>query len=106
MSGEPFAETTDDPDHADDRNFYKVEEWTKDGVHIERMLYAGSNLKKAQEMFAKAIRYGPRIRLTIRQRTRMLYQWPEEPNTGRLARAVIAANIAKLPGLLRHASSN
>jgi hypothetical protein len=24
-------ETTDDPLYADDRNFYKVEKWTKDG---------------------------------------------------------------------------
>jgi hypothetical protein len=72
------SEETDIPHLADAHNFYKAEEWTKDGLHIERMLYAGNNLKKAQEMFANAIKQRPRIRLTIRQRTRVLYRWPEE----------------------------
>ena len=40
------------------------------------MLYAGSNLDKAQAAFAAAIKHRPRIRLTIRQRTRVLEQWP------------------------------
>ena len=26
---------------ADDRNFYKLEKWTKDGMKVECMLYAG-----------------------------------------------------------------
>jgi hypothetical protein len=34
-------EETDDPLHADQRNFYKDEKWTKDGQHIEEMLFAG-----------------------------------------------------------------
>jgi hypothetical protein len=62
--------------YADDRNFYKLEKWTKDGTKIERLLYAGNNLDKARELFAEAIRHRPRIRLTIRQRTRVLEQWP------------------------------
>ena len=41
---------------------------TKDGSKIERMLDAGSNLDKAREVFAAAIKHRPRIRLTIRQR--------------------------------------
>ena len=36
------------------------------------MLYAGSSLDKAREMFAAAIYHRPRIRLTIRQRTLVL----------------------------------
>ena len=36
---------------------------------VERMLYAG-DLGKAKDIFAKAIKHRPRIRLTIRQRTR------------------------------------
>jgi hypothetical protein len=36
------------------------------------MLYAGSDLDKARELFAAAIKHRPRIRLTIRQRTRVL----------------------------------
>jgi hypothetical protein len=71
-------EQTDNPLRADDRNFYKVEKWSNDGMKIERMLYAGNNLDKARELFAEAIKHRPRIRLTIRQRTRVLQQWPEE----------------------------
>ena len=37
---------TDNPLLADDRNFYKVEEWTKDGVKVDRMLHAGNNRDK------------------------------------------------------------
>ena len=62
---------------ADHRNYYKVEKWTKDGARVERMLYAGSNLDKAREVFASAIYHRPRIRLTIRQRTRVLEEWPK-----------------------------
>jgi len=62
------AEETNDPLIADHRNFYKVEKWTKDGSKVDRMLYAGSNLEKAREVFAAAIYHRPRIRLTIRQR--------------------------------------
>ena len=39
---------TDQPLIADDRNFYKVEKWTKDGSKVDHMLYAGSSLDKAQ----------------------------------------------------------
>jgi hypothetical protein len=62
--------STDNPLLADDRNYYKVEKWTKDGAKVDRMLYAGNNLEKAREVFAAAIKHRPRIRLTIRQRTR------------------------------------
>jgi hypothetical protein len=41
------------------------------------MLFAGSNLDKAREVFAAAIKHRPRIRLTIRQRTRVLEEWPK-----------------------------
>jgi hypothetical protein len=54
-------EQTDNPLLADDRNFY-----------------AGNNLEKARDVFASAIKYRPRIRLTLRQRTCVLFQWPEE----------------------------
>jgi hypothetical protein len=39
------------------------------------MLYADSNLDKARETFTAAIKHRPRIRLTIRQRSRVLQQW-------------------------------
>ena len=67
---------TNDPLIADRRNFYKVEKWTKDGSKVDHMLYAGNNLDKAREVFAAAIKHRPRIRLTIRQRTQVLEQWP------------------------------
>ena len=67
---------TNDPLIADHRNFYKVEKWTKDRSKVDRLLYAGSNLDKAREVFAAAIYHRPRIRLIIRQRTRVLEEWP------------------------------
>ena len=69
-------EETDNPLYADDRNFYKLEKWTKDGMHVDRLLYAGNDLAKAKELFRRAVKHRPRIRLTIRQRTRVLQQWP------------------------------
>jgi hypothetical protein len=76
MPADLSDEETLNPLKADDRNFYKVEKWTKDGTKVDRMLYAGSNLDKAREVFAAAIKHRPRIRLTIRQRTHVLEQWP------------------------------
>jgi hypothetical protein len=69
-------EETDNPLLADECNFYKVEKWTKDGAKVDRMLYAGNNLDKAREVFQRAVKHRPRIRLTIRQRIRVLQQWP------------------------------
>jgi hypothetical protein len=43
-------EETNDPLYADDRNFYKVEKWTRDGTKVDRMLYAGNNLDKARKL--------------------------------------------------------
>jgi hypothetical protein len=51
-------------------------EWTRDGSKVDHMLYAASNLVKAREIFAAAIKHRPRIRLTIRQRSQVLEQWP------------------------------
>jgi hypothetical protein len=68
-------EETNEPLLADHRNYYKVEKWTKEG-RLERLLYAGSNLAKAQSIYLAEIKHRPRIRLTIRQRTRVLQQWP------------------------------
>jgi hypothetical protein len=80
MPGSPMNncsdEETDNPLLADDRNFYKVEKWTRDGSKIERMLYAGSNLATAQAIYSAEIKHRPRIRLTIRQGTQVLQQWP------------------------------
>jgi hypothetical protein len=69
-------EETHDPLKADARNFSKVEKWTKDGAKVDRLLYAGSSLDKAREVFAVAVKHRPRIRLTVRQRSHVLEQWP------------------------------
>jgi hypothetical protein len=69
-------EEASEPLLADHRNFYKVEKWTKDGTRVERMLYAGSNLD-TRVVFATTIYHRPRIRLTIRQRSRVLEEWPK-----------------------------
>ena len=71
-----FHEETDSPSYADDRNFYKVEKWTRDGTKVDSLLYAGNSLGRARSIFEYAIKHRPRIRLTIRQRTPVLDQWP------------------------------
>jgi hypothetical protein len=45
--------------------------------HIEALLYAGDNLDKARATFKDAVRRRPRGRHTIRQRARVLDQWPK-----------------------------
>jgi hypothetical protein len=49
----------EEADEADRRNFYKVEKWSSDWLRVGTM-------------FESRIRRRPRIRLTIRQRTRVL----------------------------------
>jgi hypothetical protein len=75
-------EETSEPLIADDRNFYKVEKWTKDGAKVDCMLFASSNLDKAREVFIEAIKHRPRIRLTIRQKTQVLERWPKPEVNG------------------------
>jgi hypothetical protein len=75
--GDLFREETDDPLVADQRNFFKVELWTRDGRHVERLLFAGNSLDEARAQFAAYGRRRPRARLTIRQRSRMLEEWPK-----------------------------
>jgi hypothetical protein len=71
-------EETDNPTYADDRMFYKVEKWTKDGTKVDRMLYADNSLGRARLVFESAIKHRPRIRLTIKQRARVLDQNPQK----------------------------
>jgi hypothetical protein len=73
-----FHEVTDSAIYADDRNFYKVEKWTKDGSKVDSLLYGGNSLTRARAVFERAIKHRPRIRLTIRQRTRVIDQWPKK----------------------------
>ena len=65
-------EETDEPLIADHRNFYKVEQWSRDGQRVERMLFAGNSLDRARAIFKAELRRRPRGRYTIRQRTRVL----------------------------------
>ena len=67
---------TDDPLYADRRNFYKVERWSRNGQRVNEMLFAGNSLAKAQRIFERFIKRRPRSGLTIRQRTRVLQEWP------------------------------
>jgi hypothetical protein len=79
-------EETDDPLYADRRNFYKVEKWSKDDMRVVELLYAGNNLDKARRIFERAIKHRPRIRLTIRQRTRVLGMAAEVRRLGSVER--------------------
>ena len=56
------AEETDNPLKADDRNFCKVEQWSRDGQRIERMLWAGNSIEKARAVFREAVKHRPRGR--------------------------------------------
>jgi hypothetical protein len=76
MMDDWVSEETDDPLYADRRNFYKVEKWRKDDMHVDELLFAGSSLDKAKRIFDRMTKRRPRIRLTIRQRTRVLDEWP------------------------------
>ena len=40
------------------------------------MLYAGNSLDKARRIFERTTKQRPRVRLTIRQRIRVLDEWP------------------------------
>jgi hypothetical protein len=71
-------EQTDDPVYADERNFYKVEAWSRDDLHIVMMLYAGSSLDRAREIFAAEVKRRPHLRLTLRRRCQVLRKWPDE----------------------------
>jgi hypothetical protein len=76
VSDDRHDEKTDHPLLADDRNVYKVEAWSWDGRCVDALLYAGNSLGKAQEIFVTTIKHWLGIRLTIRQRSRVLEQWP------------------------------
>lgn len=77
-SSPEWPEETDNPQYADDRNFYKVEKWTRDGRQVDRLLWAGSNLDKAREVLDAAVKHRPAIVATIRQRTHVIDKWPRE----------------------------
>jgi hypothetical protein len=45
------ADWSADHSSRNDRNFYKVEKWSKDDKCVERLLWAGNSLDKAREIF-------------------------------------------------------
>ena len=53
---------------------------------VDSLLYAGNSLGRARSVFESAIKRRPRIRLTIRQRTRMLDEWPQRDSSTRWTR--------------------
>jgi hypothetical protein len=48
----------------------------RDGERVTELLFAGSSLDKAKRVFDRWAKHRPRIRMTIRQRTRVLQQRP------------------------------
>lgn len=78
MTDNPFSEETTDPVTADLRNFYKVEQWTDDDMHIERLIWAGNSIDRAREEFDRAVEHRPAGLYTIRQRALVLAKWPRE----------------------------
>src|SRR5262245_44894520 len=45
-------EETDNSSYADDRPFYKLEKWTKDGAKVDRLLCAGNDLDRGRIVIA------------------------------------------------------
>ena len=37
---------SDDPTYADRRNFYKVEQWSRDGQHVLDLVFAGKRRER------------------------------------------------------------
>jgi transposase InsO family protein len=72
---DPSDEETSEPLIADDRNYYKVEKWALDWTKVDSLPHAGNSLSRAQSIFQAAIKRRPWIKLTIRQRTRVLDGW-------------------------------
>ncbi len=61
-----FDEETDDPHYADRRNFYKVEKWSRDGLRVMMLLYAGNNLRQSAQTACKpGIPFSTRVVLTV-----------------------------------------
>ena len=73
------VEGTDNPLLADDRNFYKVELWTKDRTtdraHAVRRQQSRQGADDLRQFRSEA---RPRAKLTIRQRARVLERWPDK----------------------------
>jgi hypothetical protein len=46
---------TDDPVDADRRHFYKMEKWSRDGLRVELMIFASTNLEKAGRVFERTV---------------------------------------------------
>jgi hypothetical protein len=69
---------TSDPDDADRRNYYKVELWDADELHVKALLHASNDLSRAKAIFAAEKKRGPRGRYTLRQGIRVLDRWPPE----------------------------
>jgi hypothetical protein len=69
---------TDDPAYADERDFYKVEAWSRDDELMVMMLFAGSSFDRAREIFEAEVKRRPNTRLSIRQRSHVLRKWPDE----------------------------
>jgi hypothetical protein len=70
-------EDTANPSYADQRKFYKVEQWSKDDQHVIRMLWAGNSIDIARDVFRRLVKHRPGGRYTVRQGVRVLEKWPQ-----------------------------
>jgi hypothetical protein len=69
-------EETDNSLYADQRRFYKVEQWSRDDQHVVRMLWSANSIDTAREVFGRLVKHRPGGRYTIRQGVRVLEKWP------------------------------
>jgi glycogen debranching enzyme len=59
-------------------DWFKVEQWSRDGNAVERLLWAGNRIEVARETFDAVLKHRPRGRYTIRQGSSVLAKWPDE----------------------------
>ena len=71
------AEETTDPIYADDRMFFKIEKWSKDGNHIAQLIHAGNRIDKAHAIYDATVKHRPGGLYTLRQGIRVLRKWPD-----------------------------
>jgi hypothetical protein len=69
-------EEIENPRYADTRSFFKVEKWTDDDLHVERLLYACNRIAKARHIFDGCTELDPHGRYLIRQGIRIVDKWP------------------------------
>jgi hypothetical protein len=88
-------EDTTDPAMINEQNNDKDDLWTAEG-HIEQMIYAGTTLDHARDLFGQIPPARRSVRQTSRQRTRVLQCWPQSVEDDHLGRRLCTHKLGRL----------